>query len=34
MAHAVLVDHALLPRLLDAPGLLPDWREWIVDRAS
>jgi MOSC domain-containing protein YiiM len=29
-AHAVLVDRSRLPELLEAPKLLPDWREWIV----
>jgi len=29
-AHAVLVDRSRLPELLEAPTLLPDWREWIL----
>ena len=29
MMHAVLVDKSRVPELLEAPGLLPDWREWI-----
>ena len=31
-AHAILVDQDQLPRLLDAPTLLPEWREWITGR--
>jgi MOSC domain-containing protein YiiM len=33
MSRAVLHDHSLYPRLLDAPQLLPAWREWIEQRA-
>jgi MOSC domain-containing protein YiiM len=29
-AHAVLIDRSRLPELLEAPALLPDWREWIL----
>ncbi|MEA2392017.1 MAG: hypothetical protein QOK31_2126 [Solirubrobacteraceae bacterium] len=29
-AHAALVDRSRLPELLEAPTLLPDWREWIL----
>jgi MOSC domain-containing protein YiiM len=35
MADAVLRDHALLPRLLEAgEDLMPEWREWILERAA
>jgi MOSC domain-containing protein YiiM len=34
MADAILLDHDLLPRLLDAPQLIPDIRAWIESRAA
>ena len=34
MSEALLVDHALLPRLLEAPQLSDGWRHWIEDRAA
>jgi MOSC domain-containing protein YiiM len=34
MAEAILVDHDRLPELLAIPGLLPQWRAWIEERAA
>ena len=34
MSEALLVDHDLLPTLLDAPSLSDDWRSWIAARAA
>jgi MOSC domain-containing protein YiiM len=34
MAEAILVDHDRLPDLLAIPGLLPQWRSWIEERAA
>jgi MOSC domain-containing protein YiiM len=34
MAHALLVDHDMLPELLTIPDLVPDWRAWIEERAA
>ncbi|CAA9490466.1 MAG: Uncharacterized protein conserved in bacteria [uncultured Solirubrobacteraceae bacterium] len=34
MMHAFLVDRSRLPELLDAPGLLADWRDWIEQGAA
>jgi len=32
MSEALLKDHGLLPRLLEAPSLMPEWRSWIEER--
>ncbi len=32
MSDALLKDHGLLPRLLEAPSLMPEWRAWIEER--
>ena len=34
MSHALLIDHDMLPELLAIPGLIPQWREWIEQRAG
>jgi MOSC domain-containing protein YiiM len=34
MSAAILKDRSLLPSLLDAPGLIPMWREWIDEYAA
>jgi MOSC domain-containing protein YiiM len=34
MSDAILLDHALLPSLLEAPGLIDDWRDWVAERAA
>lgn len=34
MSDALLKDHALLPRVLEAPELMPSWREWIEERVG
>ena len=34
MSDAILLDHSLLPSLLDAPGLIDEWRGWIAERAA
>ena len=34
MSDAILLDHALLPSLLDAPELIDEWRTWIAERAA
>jgi MOSC domain-containing protein YiiM len=35
MSDALLKDHALLPRLLEAgDDLMPEWREWIEERLA
>jgi MOSC domain-containing protein YiiM len=33
VSDAVLLDHALIPRVLEAPQLLPELREWMAARA-
>jgi MOSC domain-containing protein YiiM len=34
MSDALLKDHALLPRLLEAPALMPEWRAWVQERLA
>jgi MOSC domain-containing protein YiiM len=34
MSDAILLDHALLPSLLDAPDLIDEWRGWVAERAA
>jgi MOSC domain-containing protein YiiM len=34
MSDAILLDHALLPSLLEAPGLIDEWRAWIAERTA
>ncbi len=33
MHRALLQDHDLLPRLLDAPTLMPEWRAFVLERS-
>src|SRR3712207_923705 len=30
MAHAILVDHSMLDEVLEVPGLIDEWRDWIA----
>jgi MOSC domain-containing protein YiiM len=34
MSDAILLDHARLPELLEAPGLIEQWRGWVAERAA
>jgi MOSC domain-containing protein YiiM len=34
MHRALLQDHALLPDLLEAPELMPQWREYVLERTG
>ena len=34
MHRALLQDHALLPRLLAAPQLMPSWRDYVMERTA
>ena len=32
MMHALLVDHSMLPEVLEVPGLIDEWRAWATER--
>ena len=34
MSDAILLDHSLLPSLLEAPGLIDEWRDWVAERVA
>jgi MOSC domain-containing protein YiiM len=34
ISDAILLDHRLIPRVLEAPPLQPDLREWMTGRNS
>ena len=32
ISDAILLDHGLIPQVLEAPQLLPELREWMTER--
>lgn len=34
ISNAILLDHRLIPRVLEVPQLLPELREWMTARSS